>query len=287
MLSEKNHVLQGTVTRSCIPESQHAWLDRYRTWQRFHRGIRKPGLPLLKNLPSYERCVLVAGCQRSGTTMLTRLIASAPGFARLRLTQDDELDAALALAGYVDLPRDRRYCFQTTYLNECFLDYRGLGPQQRLIWVLRNPYSVVHSMLHNWGRFALNELYDGCGVPSANSERLRRSKLVWPFGPSRVEKACLAYRGKVAQILSIRHLLRPEQLLTIDYDLLSAAPDEWLPRIFEFASATYHPSYARQVRRDPARKADALSSRMRRQVEQLAWPTYSECIVLAAGHGVA
>jgi hypothetical protein len=249
--------------------------------------VRRRGLPLLKNLPSYSRCVLVAGCQRSGTTMLARLIAAAPGFARLRLTADDELDAALALAGFVDLPNDPRYCFQTTYLNECFLEYRRLAPDQRLIWVVRNPYSVVYSMLYNWRRFALNELYEGCGVASAKSVRLRRSRLMWPFGPSRIEKACLAYRGKVAQILSIRHLLRPEQLLTIDYDLLSAAPEQWLPRIFQFADAPYDAACAYEVRRGPAKKADALSIRARRLIEQLTGPTYRECIALAAGHDVA
>ena len=59
------------------------------------------------------------------------------------LTTDDELDAALALAGLVDLPLERRYCFQTTYLNERYEDYRTLDAGQRLIWVLRNHYSVV------------------------------------------------------------------------------------------------------------------------------------------------
>jgi hypothetical protein len=263
------------------------WLDRYRTWRRFHHGVRRRGLPLLKNLPSYPRCILVAGCQRSGTTMLTRLIARAPGFGRLCLTVDDELDAALALAGFVDLPNDLRYCLQTTYLNECFLEYRQLQPEQRLIWVVRNPYSVVYSMVHNWGRFALNELYEGCGVLNASSPRQRRSNLIWPFGPSRIEKACLAYRGKAAQILSIRRMLRPEQLLIVDYDLLSAAPGEWLPRIFEFADSPYDPVWANEVRRSPAAKADRLSSRARRLIEQLAAPTYRECIVLAAGHAVA
>lgn len=219
--------------------------------------------------------------------MLTRLIARAPGFGRLSLTVDDELDAALALAGFVDLPNDRRYCLQTTYLNECFLEYRQLQPDQRLIWVVRNPYSVVYSMLHNWERFALNELYEGCGIINANSPRQRRSNLLWPFGPSRIEKACLAYRGKAAQILSIRRMLRREQLLIVDYDLLSAAPGEWLPRVFEFADTPYDAACANQVRRSPASKADALSSRARGLIEQLALPTYRECIALAADHAVA
>jgi Sulfotransferase family len=287
MVTKNNYVPRMTITRADISPDQRLWLDRYRTWRRFHHGVRKRGRPLLMSLPRYSRCVLVAGCQRSGTTMLTRLIASAPEFSRLRLTVDDELDAALALAGLIDLPNDRRFCFQTTYLNESFHEYSRLEPDQRLIWVIRNPYSVVYSMLYNWKRFALNELYEGCGAPSANSPRLRRAKSMWPFGPSRLEKACLAYRGKVAQIVSIRRLLPPEQLLTVDYDLVSAAPNEWLPRIFQFVGASYDPVYAQEVRGGLSTKADALSFRARSIVERLALPTYRECIEFAAGDGAA
>ena len=275
---------KNTAIPTWVPEAQRANLSRYATWQKFHHGVRgRPG-SLLSGLPRYANCVLVAGCQRSGTTMLTRLIASAPGFTRLALTADDELDAALALAGLIELPPESRYCFQTTYLNERYEDYRALGPGQRLIWVLRNPYSVVYSMLYNWQRFGLNELYEGCGVAHAAAPRLRRAGLIWPLGPSRLEKACLAYRGKVAQIRSIREMLSPEQLLTVDYDLLVNAPEHWLPRIFAFAGAPYEASYARLVRRAPAGKAQRLTARARRLIEQLALPTYLDCRKLADGY---
>jgi hypothetical protein len=215
--------------------------------------------------------------------MLTRLIAAAPGFTRLELTADDELDAALALAGLIDLPLQSRYCFQTTYLNERYEDYRTLNSGQRLIWVLRNPYSVVYSMLNNWQRFGLNELYEGCGMPDAADARLRRTGLIWPLGPSRLEKACLAYRGKVAQIRAIRDMLSAEQLLTVDYDVLVKAPEYWLPRIFEFAGAPYDAGYAQRIRSAPANKARRLSVRARRLIDQLALPTYRDCLKFAAG----
>jgi Sulfotransferase family len=269
----------ATITPAAIPAAHRVWLDRYGSWQRFHWGVRRR-LPLLKSLSRYPRCVLVAGCQRSGTTMLARLIANAPGFTRLKLTGHDELDAALVLAGFIDLPQQRRYCFQTTYLNENFHEYRTLAADQRLIWVVRNPYSVVYSMLHNWRRFALNELYQGCGVPNAGRERM-----AWPFGPSRLTKACLAYRGKVAQIMSIRHLLSPEQLLVVDYDRLVAAPSDWLPGIFAFAEAPYDASIAREVHRGSGAEADRLSGSARRLIERLTWSTYRECVALAMAPG--
>jgi hypothetical protein len=281
MVTENNIELRATVTRAAIPQTQQIWLEHYSSWKRFH-AVRKARLALLQKLPDYRRCVLVAGCQRSGTTMLTHLIAGSPGFARLHLTVDDELDAALALAGYIDLPSRLRYCFQTTYLNEQFPAYRTLAPDQRLIWVVRNPYSVVYSMLHNWRRFALNELYASCGLPAQASPRLRRAWLPWPLGPTRLEKACLAYTGKVAQIHEIRRLIAPEQLLTVDYDTLIEAPDRCLRRIFEFAQANYDPAYARKIRPDSAKKAAALSRSARAQIDALTGEAYRECRLLAA-----
>jgi hypothetical protein len=214
--------------------------------------------------------------------MLTRLIAGASGFARLGLTVDDELDAAIALAGLIELPTGRRYCFQTTYLNECFGEYATLRRDQRLIWVLRNPYSVVYSMLYNWRRWALNELYAGCGIPANATWRQRRAWAFWPLGPSQLEKACYAYAGKVAQILSIRQLLPREQLLVVDYDTLVSAPGEWLPLIFDFAGAPYDPSYSLKIRPEHARKADRLSRRAREHIEAVAAPVYRECLALVA-----
>jgi hypothetical protein len=266
------------LTRADLLPAQRIYLDRYGTWPRFHHGPRRSGLPLLRNLSRYPDCVLVAGCQRSGTTMLTRIIAGAAGFRRLALTTDDELDAALALAGYVDLPVGHRYCFQTTYLNECYPEYGGLGPAQRLIWVVRNPNSVVHSMVHNWRRFALDELYEFCGSqPAEREQRRRRARWPWPFGASSAHKACSAYAGKARQIFAIRNLIQPAQLLVVDYDRLVSSPAETLRTVFDFIGEPYVTDYAAVVRPDSARKADRQSAETRSLVEEIATPVYRQC----------
>src|SRR5262245_47784686 len=113
-------------------------LRRYRDWKRFHAGPRRDAAPLLGALSRYPRAAMVAGCQRSGTTMLTRIIAASAGFRPLSLTRDDELDAALALCGAIELPVEHRYCFQTTYLNERYREYGNLRPENRLVWVVRH-----------------------------------------------------------------------------------------------------------------------------------------------------
>ena len=276
------------ITPEDVPHAQRAHLKRYRTWRRFHNGPRQSGAPLLRTLSRYPDCVLVAGCQRSGTTMLTRIIAGAAGFWRLALTTDDELDAALALGGYVDLPAGRRYCFQTTYLNECYPEYRGLGPGQRLIWVVRNPNSVVHSMVYNWKRFALDELYEFCGsLPTDRDERRRSARLPWPFGATRAYKACSAYAGKARQIFAIRDLILPQQLLIVDYDGLVQSPADTLRKVFDFIGEPYEPAYANAVRADSARKADRQPAAMRSLVEEIATPVYRQCRELLGQREIA
>lgn len=275
---------QKTIRPPDIAATQRPALRRFRSWRRFHYGPRQSEQPLLEKLSLFPDCILVAGCQRSGTTMLTRIIARSRGFQPFALTHDDELDAALILAGYIDVPQGQRYCFQTTYLNERYPEYRMLGPRQRLIWVLRNPFSVVRSMVYNWKRFALNELYEDVGLNRATSNRLRRTKAPWPFGPSRIEKACLSYSAKTSQIFAIRELLQPQQLLILEYDALVREPGEGLRKVFDFIGEPYEESYGSFVRADSVRKADRLPAKVTQLIEEYAVPTYQECLALVPGH---
>ncbi|MGH8242641.1 MAG: hypothetical protein ACRETY_04750 [Steroidobacteraceae bacterium] len=281
MKPKVGHQSSGLITASDIPADQGHHLRENRSWRRFHRGPRSLEMPLLSALPRYGDCVLVAGCQRSGTTMLTRVIAGSRGFQRFQLTHDDELDAALILAGYVSIPDDRRYCFQTTYLNERYFEYASMGPEQRLVWVLRNPHSVVHSMLDNWKRFALNELYESCGASRANSARQRRARWPWPLGPSHVEKACLSYSAKTAQILAIRELLRVDQLLIVDYDATVRSAGNRLAHIFAFIGEPFDGLYASGVHSDSVNKADRMPERTRRMIDEMCMPIYRQCLALA------
>lgn len=282
MSKQKADGIRPPVLPVEIDPSQRPMLRRYRSWRRFHLGPRQSGEPLLKNLNRYPNAVLVAGCQRSGTTMLTRIIARSAGFRGLSLTDDDELDAALALNGQIDLPLDVRYCLQTTYLNERYLEYQTLGPGHRLIWVLRNPQSVVYSMVFNWRRFALNELYEGCGVALATTDRLRRSGMPWPWGPSRIEKGCLSYSAKIAHIEWIRQVLPAHQVFVVDYDELVRAPGDWLPRIFHFIGEPYLDAYAAAVRVDSVAKAMRLSATAKSLIASQAEPIYSRCLTLVS-----
>jgi hypothetical protein len=270
---------ERAVRPSDLPPAQREFLSKYRTWQRFHHGPRQEQQPLTRALASYPDAVLVAGCQRSGTTMLTRVIAGAKSFRPLALTHDDELDAALALSAYIDLPRDTRYCLQTTYLNERYPEYQTLGPGQRLIWVLRNPASVVYSMVYNWKRWALWELYESSRATAA----ARVPGIDPPAGigtlwqTPRTQKGIVSYVGKSAQILEIARWIGPDRLLIVDYDEVVQGKGDWFPRIFDFIGEPYDPAYVAKVRSDSEGKATGHSASLRERVTELATPTYEEC----------
>ena len=285
MPAAEGEMLTTPVQPHEIDAAQRPALRRFRSWPRFHHGPRQCPQPLLSKLSRYPDAVLVAGCQRSGTTMLTRIIARSAGFRGLALTDDTELDAALALCGEVDLPIGLRYCFQTTYLNERYSEYCKMGSDHRLIWVLRNPQSVIYSMIHNWRRFALNELYEGCGRTLAITARLRNVGWPWPWGPSRIEKACLSYCAKTGQIKAIREMVPPHQIFVLDYDDLVKTPQEWLPRIFAFIGAPYDPGYADSVRTSSLRKAERLSAAANRLIAEHAEPVYRGCLALMPNTG--
>jgi hypothetical protein len=278
MVTEQAEQSPDVLGPACIKDSQRRNIERIHSWRQFHNHLRAPQLPLLPCISRYPGCVLVAGCQRSGTTMLTRVVAASRGFKRFALTHDDELDAALILAGAVDLPEHHRYCFQTTYLNERFGEYAALGPDQKLIWVLRNPYSVVFSMVYNWKRFALNELYESCGAQHSSRHRVQRRKHLWSRGPSPLEKACLSYAAKTSQVLLIRELVLPAQLMVLDYDRLVRAPEAQLPPVFKFVAEPYEPSYAARVKSTSLRKSERLSVAARKLIDEIAMPAYEACV---------
>jgi len=231
-------------------------------------------------LRGFANAVLVAGCQRSGTTMLTRIIAHARGFRRFELTHDDELDAALILAGAVHLPGDGRYCFQTTYLNDRYPEYGLLQPGQRLIWVVRNPHSVVYSMVYNWRRYALEELYTSCGRDGEVGYEDDHRGAWWRkwTREEQVRRACHAYRGKSAQIFALRSLLGSDQIMVVDYDALVMDAAAWLPGIFGFIGEPFDPACLRRVRGDSLHKANRLTDAEKRLVDTIAVPTYQRIL---------
>lgn len=247
-----------------------------KTWPAFARRVRSRGCSLLRELDRFPASVLVAGCQRSGTTMLSRVITQSDGMVNYWFGRDDELDAALILSGHVTHHSAGRYCFQTTYLNQCYREYFEHPGMFQLIWVLRNPYSVVYSLAYNWSRFARNELFHACGIDAmsgADLERLERHG-AWIIG--KLRRACYAYNGKVSQLFELIKRLDDKTLLVVDYDDLVNAKEHLLPAIYDFISLPYESRYAEAIHAKSLKRAQAFNVRQHVLVESICSPVYEQ-----------
>ena len=248
------------------------------TWARFDREVRRRESSLLKKLGEFPDAVLVAGCQRSGTTILTRVIRSRPGVVSFQIGKDDELDAALILSGRIRAPdHNGRFCFQTTYLNERYKEYLE-HENYRLIWVVRNPYSAICSMLYNWRRSALNRLFRGCGVEFLTEDQRRHYDTFGPYAISRARKACLAYRSKAAQLVLLKQQLPRDRLLVVDYDQLISNIPKVVGHVLDFLDIEPLSGSDYGIHANSARKAERLSRRQRRLIKQLCQESYEKAL---------
>lgn len=244
------------------------------SWAQFTRIVKQPDKSLLARLDDFSQPILVAGCQRSGTTALTRLLATADGITDFRFGADDELDAALILAGHVSASIKGRAVFQTTYLNERFREYFE-HDDFRLVWVIREPVSVVRSMLYHWKRGALNRLYAACGAASACRWNGKLASARRPLlGPSRLQKACASYVGKVCQTFDLAARLVPKRMIVVDYDELVLHKDILLPEIFEFVELPYRAELAEKLHARSVNKGAELPASKAAYVEEMCAPTY-------------
>lgn len=249
-----------------------------RSWAAFHAIVKQPGRPLLARLDDYADPILVAGCQRSGTTALARLLKRADGMVDHAFGHDDELDGALLLAGHVTREPAGRHCFQTTYLNDRYREYFE-HDNYRLIWMLREPRSVVYSMLYNWKRGALNRLFEACGAEALTQSDERPSVAAVWLGPSRLEKTCASYVGKTAQTTELVERLGG-RIAVVDYDELVAFKRELLPELARFAGVAYDARLADALNDRSVAKRKALSPRYAEYVDRFCSAAYRHAFEL-------
>ncbi len=122
---------------------------KIKKWQHFAKYFRQNQANLIDNLPDYKDPILVSGCQRSGTTIIANVILNHTEVLDYRRGGDSELEGALILSGHTKFEAGKRVCFQTTYLNERVQEYFKYKGLFKLVFVIRNPYSVVYSMCYH------------------------------------------------------------------------------------------------------------------------------------------
>jgi hypothetical protein len=250
------------------------------TWDEFSEKVRSRGCNLLWRLDEFPNSILISGCQRSGTTMLATIISASQGVAGYCLHQEDsELVAALILAGVADHQPNGRYCFQTTYVNDCYHEYYRHRNGHKMVWVLRNPVSVVHSMLYNWGRHTPDRLFESCGVARLSGIDKWLYRLIGRRAITMLRRACWAYNGKTGQLFDLQRHFQ-DTLLVVDYDDLVARKETVLPAIYDFLELRYQEAYARQIHSASLHKASSFSRREMATIVSLCGPVYQQACTL-------
>ena len=258
------------------------WRIRNVNWLFFDWLVRSSKTSLLQRLKDFQNPVLVGGCQRSGTTAVTEVLSSAREITTFRIGIDTELDGALILAGASDFQPENssRYCFQVTYLNESLLELCDVKKDFKIVWVIRNPYSVVYSMLHNWRGSALDQLHRSCVAnKSAYTDGCRNLLAGANKTQRRLIKACICYCVRSSQLFDLADDLTKGRLLVIDYDVLVSEPKRILPEVFRFTELTLEESQSGMLHPKSVAKArERFSDIERKLVEEVCYPTYSRCL---------
>ena len=249
--------------------------DRSATdWKTFSNQVRDRGYNLLQRLDKFPNSVMVTGCQRSGTTMISRIITESEGMVNYWFGSDDELDAAMILSGYVVHHTEGRYCFQTTYVNERYHEYFEHKNGHKILWILRNPYSVVYSMLNNWGRNNPNRLFQSCGVPALTGADKWLYKFFGTRSISMFRRACWGFIGKTGQLFEINQCLGKDVVFVVDYDELVNQKKRVLPEIYDFINLSYKTEYAAKIHDRSLDKRNELSAKEEATIEAMCNPIY-------------
>ena len=216
--------------------------------------------PLLGQLDDFSDALLIAGCDWSATTAITRLFKRLPCFVDASWGHDDELDGALLLAGLRNRRSEGRHCFQTTYVRDGYHEYFE-HYDYRLVWIVREPRAAVRSLLCD--RQKTLPRRTELGLPGKSDAG---------HAASRLERACAAYVSSIVQTLELKAHLG-QRMAVVDYDELAADRERLLPALCQFASVGCEPRLLRHLHGKSVRKG-ALASWEAGIVDQLALPGY-------------
>ena len=217
--------------------------------------------------------------------MLARVITSHNTITDFSWSKDAELDAALLLSGQKTIGTVGRSCFQTTFLNEQYFELAQITKPFKLIWLVRNPDSVVCSMLYNWKRFALNELFMSCGKDLLEEEQIAKLKRWGILSVKPIQRACLSYAGKVQQLEQLNNLLSKDRILIVEYESLVQNSTYTLKTICEFLDLDWNPEFGNEINRKSLEKANRISDKERSIISDMCGEAYGRARKMATQPG--
>ena len=247
-----------------------------RSWQRFAKQFRQQG-SLLNAWPGVP-AIFVSGCQRSGGTMLSEALCEHPDVQDTSWSTDAELDSAQLLAGHIPFPPITRsqVCLQTTYLNERFPEYLPHRDKYKLIWLVRNPTSVVYSMVYNWKRFALNEVFLACGTGHLDERYARRLARFGVLGVPPLVRAACAYLGKAQQAEQLYTDLGSQCMKLVEYEYLVKNKPTVVSSLVKFCGLDPMPDVGAKINTKSLGKAARLNAKETALVADICGTSYEK-----------
>jgi hypothetical protein len=139
--------------------------------------------------------------------------------------------------------------------------------------MLREPRSVVHSLLQSWKRSGSNRSFDARDADVVDPKKARRTYVGTHGGCSRLDRACASYVAETEQTFALRERLGARMAI-VDYDDLVAHRDILLPQLCEFAEIPYDRDLTRQLHGKRARNSARLAAWEARHVDDLCDEVY-------------
>jgi hypothetical protein len=205
-------------------------------WSTFEREFREPGKRLLKGLSQFKRCVLVSGCQRSGTTLLTKVLSSGQTFTR-------EHQASLILAGALPYKGNSKCpVLQSTYVNEAWNEYLE-HDNFKLVWVIRDPFRTIYSMMFNWNLDSIHRFlrYSGYRKDEGNI----------------LESCCTIYNIKAMQLMHLKRELG-DRVIPVRYESVVNNKEVIVPKLYEKTGLKFNKGALNIVRNKHANRWKSL-----------------------------
>lgn len=240
------------------------------SWHDFYAATA--GELLLNRLDDYPDALLIAGCDWSATTAVTRLFKRLACFNDSSWGHDDELDGALLLAGLRQVPTGGRHCFQTSYVRERYYEYFA-HDDFRLIWIVREPHAAVSSLLGSRQKALPRRTALGLAGRSSGGQLA-----------SRLDKACALYVASIHQTLELKERLG-SRVAIVDYDELANHRERLLPSLCKFAKVGCDAHLLRHLHGKSVRKGE-LAPWEAAIVDELALPAYRPARLAALSSAV-
>jgi len=265
---KKDHlpdISQDSETINQCPNIEKHGQDSISDWKDFYEAFRGKGIPLLSRHRDYKESIYVTGCPRSGTSITTRII----GKSKSIVSDPMEFSVALMLSGVQETPSATgRHCFHTTYIHNQYIEFLDLEPGDKIVWVIRNPESVIWSILYNWPSYVLDDLFSCCNQGYLHEHQVSRA--------SKLEKACYSYLGKGEMLNNLVSSVLESRLYVLDYEDLVGKPELILPHLFDFLGIFYTEEYAQAIHRDSLNNKMGLNMEEQEMIFRLCQPVYEQ-----------